>query len=181
MDPFTLALLGGAVGGLLDKKNPLRGAAMGAAGGYFAPGLMAGGGAAGGAAGQTAGLLGVPGAASGTGSQAAMLAAQNEGFGAVGQQLLAEAAGGASGLAVPTSVNMAAGLQKAGETLKQAKPFMDAAGTAMQIQGMFQEPPPPVAQSSLPQRMPMDLSGLFSNNQVAQMKQQRLARRGLLG
>lgn len=43
-DPFTLALIGGAAGGLLNKKDPLKGALMGAglgyAGGAVAPKLL---------------------------------------------------------------------------------------------------------------------------------------------
>ena len=173
-DPITLALIGGAVGGIVDKKDPLRGAALGAAGGYFAPGLMSAGS---GSAASTAGLL-APNASAAAGSQAAMLAAQNEGFGAIGQQMLAQSAG----TTAPTSVNLMAGVQRAGEMFKQAKPVMDAAGTAMQVRGMFQDNTPmPVAQSSLPQRAPMDVSGLLGNGQVAQLQQKRMARRGLLG
>lgn len=45
MDPFTLSLIGAAIGGLTSKR-PLEGALLGGVGGYFAPGLLGGGGAA---------------------------------------------------------------------------------------------------------------------------------------
>lgn len=176
-DPFTLALIGGAVGGLTSKKDPLKGAllgaGLGASGGAFAKGMM---GAGGSAATQTAGLLG-QGASSGAGSQAAMLAAQNEGFGSIGQEMLAQAAG----TKVPLSTGLLAGAERLSEGMTQVKPVMDAVGTAMQVQSMFQDNTPmPVAQSSLPPRSQMDVSGLIGNGQVAQLQQKRMARRGLV-
>ena len=185
-DPITLAMIGGAAGGLLNKKDPLKGAligaGLGAAGGAFAPGLM------GTTPGATAGLL-APGAASGAGSQAAMLAAQNQGFGAVGSQMLAQAAG----TAAPASVNAMAGMQRAGEALsggmRQAKPFMDAGQAAMQVNSMFQRPQQPqvIAQAPpLQQPMPTgDLSELvkMGKERVASIggdtQQRRMARRNI--
>lgn len=68
-DPVTMAVGGAALGGLLDKKNPLRGAALGGLGGYFAgPALgLAGEGASAGAAGMGGGtgLLAKEGAMAG--------------------------------------------------------------------------------------------------------------------
>lgn len=189
---IPLLLLGGAaVGAMMNKKNPLQGALLGAgigATGGLLGGAAAGAGAAGSAAGagtaaaETAGLLGVPGAASGAGSQAAMLAAQNQGFGAIGQQLTAQAAGGASGMAVPTSVNMAAGLQKAGEAagglLDKAKPVMTAANVASQFMPEPEQAPPPAQIQS----NPLDLSGIFSMNAEEQKREleNQMRRRGLL-
>jgi len=61
-DPFTIAMIGGAAGGLLNKKDPLKGALMGAglgyAGGSMAPGLL----------GSAPGLTAAPAATSGTGT-----------------------------------------------------------------------------------------------------------------
>lgn len=178
MIPFALPMLLGAGLGAVTSKKPLQGAllgaGLGAAGGAIAPGLL---GAGGSAATQTAGLL-APGAASGAGSQAAMLAAQNEGFGAIGQEMLAQAAG----TKAPLSISLMANAERVGDVLKQAKPVMDAAGTASQVQSMFQDNTPmPVAQSSLPPRSQMDVSGLLGNGQVAQLQQKRMARRGLMG
>lgn len=227
---WMIPLAMGAAGALADKKNPLRGAAIGAGlgmtGGAAAGGLLGAGaagagaagtagaaGAAGGASGgllgaagtgaagagagagtaaatQTAGLLGVPGAASGAGSQAAMLAAQNQGFGAIGQQLTAQAAGGASGMSVPTSVNLAAGMQRAGEALTKAKPMIDAAGTGMQVANAMQEPP---QQAPMPQIVPTaggaeSLTSLYQQLQQGSQGQldkdaemRRARRRGLIG
>lgn len=78
-DPATMAVGGAAAGAMLDRKNPIRGAALGGMGGYFVgPSLGALGGA-------------VPGVAAGS-EQAAMLAAQNAGLGAAGDLATAEAA-----------------------------------------------------------------------------------------
>ena len=72
-------------------------AGLGAYGGAgLGAGLM---GAGAGTAGATASALGVPGAATGAGSQAAMLAAQNQGFGQAGLEALGSSAGYASGAA----------------------------------------------------------------------------------
>lgn len=177
MIPFMIPMLMGAGLGAVTSKDPLKGAllgaGLGAAGGAFAPALA---GAATPTAASTAGLL-APGASSAAGSQAAMLAAQGEGFGAIGQQMLAQAAG----TKAPMSVNLMAGAQRAGELVNQARPFMDAASTAQQVQGMFKKDQQlPLAPTGLPNRAPMDLSGLMSTNQMGQLKQQRMARRGLL-
>lgn len=65
-DPVTLAIGGAAIGGMLDKKNPLRGAALGGLGGYFGgpllQGLGAGAAPAGGAVGGTGLTMGAAGA-----------------------------------------------------------------------------------------------------------------------
>lgn len=216
---FWLLPLAGAAIGAATSKKPLQGAligaGLGATGGAAAGGLLGAGAAGAGAAGtgggllgaagtgaagagagagtaaatQTAGLLGVPGAASGAGSQAAMLAAQNQGFGAIGQQLTAQAAGGASGMAVPTSVNIAAGVQKAGEALTKAKPLMDAAGTGMQVANALQEPeqgpPPQMIQNT---GGPESLAALYQSTQQGAQAQidkeaemRKARRRGLLG
>jgi len=89
--------------------------------GSLSRGLMAGLGAYGGSGladsfmnagastvGNVAGALGVEGAATGAGSQAAMLAAQNAGFGAEGLSSLADSAGVATGAtpAVPSTSNL---------------------------------------------------------------------------
>jgi len=73
-------------------------AVFGAYGGAGLGSALAGAGAT--TAGATANALGVPGAATGAGSQAAMLAAQNQGFGQAGLEALGSSAGYAKG-AVP--------------------------------------------------------------------------------
>lgn len=176
MDPFTLALIGGAIGGLTSKKDPLKGALLGAGAGFTGGSLAAGGGLLGGSsAASTAGLLGTP-AASGAGSQAAMLAAQNQGMGAIGQQLTAQAASTASGVPVPFGVNAAAGLEKAGEFIK---PIGNAVGTASQVNSMFNQPQAPIQSAGLPNRGGFDSSGLIAanNNQIGLLQQKRNARR----
>ena len=160
-DPFTLAIIGGAAGGLLNKKDPLKGAVMGAGLGYGGGALASGG------------LLGAapaaaPGAA-GASSMATSLPAFNPITGTY------------------ANASQLPGLTGFTESLKGAnaavKPFTEAAGTAMQVNSMFQDNTPmPVAQSSLPQRTPMDVSGaMYGNNQLAVLQKQRNARRGLMG
>ena len=98
INPMTAGLL---VGGLETARTGNLGkglmAGLGAYGGAgLGAGLM---GAGAGTAGATASALGVPGAATGAGSQAAMLAAQNQGFGQAGLEALGSSAGYASGAA----------------------------------------------------------------------------------
>lgn len=165
-DPITLGLIGAAVGGLTSKK-PLKGAllggAMGAGGGLLA-------GAAGGAGGA-AGLLGNPmtAGAYGTGlgtQQTAMLAAQEAGMGAM-----------------PIAGSM---FGQAGSALKTAKPFMDAAGTGMQVAGAMNKPEQPIQAPQLaPQMGGQTLQTLAQASpqpdvmQEAEMRKKR--RMGLLG
>ncbi len=92
-------------------------------------------------------------------------------------------------MAVPTSVNLAAGLQKAGEAFSGAKPLLDAAGTGMQAANSFQDPqtaPPPQMVPST--GGPESLTALYqstqqgSQAQIDKESQLRKARRmGLLG
>lgn len=119
-----------------------------------------------------------------------MLAAQNEGFGAIGQQLTAQAAGGASGASVPASLNFAAGMQRAGEAFTKAKPMLDAAGTGVQVATAMQDQP---TQAPPPQIVPTaggaeSLSALYQTLQQGAQGQldkdaemRRARRRGLLG
>jgi hypothetical protein len=98
INPMTAGLL---VGGVETARTGNLGkglmAGLGAYGGAgLGAGLM---GAGAGTAGATASALGVPGAATGAGSQAAMLAAQNQGFGQAGLEALGSSAGVAQGAA----------------------------------------------------------------------------------
>jgi len=162
-DPITLGLIGAAVGGLTAKK-PLKGALMGGA-------LGAGGGLLAGGAGGASGLLGNPmtAASYGTGlgtQQTAMLAAQEAGMGSM-----------------PIAGSM---FGTAGETLKTAKPFMDAAGTGVQVAGALNQPdslPPP---PQLPQQMgAQTLTAIAQQQPQAGIEQEAEMRRrrrlGLLG
>lgn len=160
-DPFTLALIGGAAGGLLNKKDPLKGALLGAGAGYTG-GALAGGG----------GLLGAAPAASGASAGGASMATSLPAFNPI--------------TGTYANATQLPGMTGAMESLKSfnsaVKPIGEAAGAAMQVRGMFQDnTPAPVAQSSLPQRVPMDVSGLLGTGQVAELNQKRMARRGLLG
>jgi hypothetical protein len=92
-------------------------------------------------------------------------------------------------MAVPTSVNLAAGVQKAGEALSKAKPMMDAAGTGMQVANALQEPeqgpPPQMIQNT---GGPESLAALYQSAQQGAQAQidkeaemRKARRRGLLG
>ena len=144
-------LIGGGVGLLTNKKNPLEGALMGA-----------GMGAAG-------GLLS-PAAAPAAAGAAAPAAAGAE-LGAAGAGGFGTAVPGLStGTAVP-GLNAAAAappapwydgvLSTAKEVAGNAKPVADAAGTAMTVAQMTKEEPPPPIQAS-----PVMVPGNGSNPQM---------------
>ena len=102
MNPYLGAAAGAAVGGYQAKRNDqdvLLGAAMGGLGGYGGAGIGSGLASAG-ATGTAAQAISNPAltgpVATGAGSQASMLAAQNAGFGAQGTASLAQAAGAAT-------------------------------------------------------------------------------------
>ena len=98
INPMTAGLLVGGVE--TARTGDLGKGLMAGLGAYGGAGLGAGlMGAGAGTAGATASALGVPGAATGAGSQAAMLAAQNQGFGQAGLEALGSSAGYASGAA----------------------------------------------------------------------------------
>ena len=92
---MAAGLVGGGYGLATGSLKEGLKAGLGAYGGAGLGGALAGAGAS--TAGASAGALGVPGAATGAGSQAAMLAAQNQGFGQAGLEALGSSAGVASG------------------------------------------------------------------------------------
>ena len=157
LDPITLALIGGAVGGLTNKKDPVTGAMLGAVGGG-AGGLLgapAAAGAAGGAAGGTGLTLG----AAGQGLQAAG-----------GTGLAAPATALAQGtVAPPSAMDSFLGL---------LKPAGEAASVAQKV-GLLQQndnkpgvQAPPFSMGST--QGPQGLNNLVSQKQ--QTEQQRMAR-----
>ena len=155
MIPFLPMILGGAALGALTNKKPLKGALLGGA-------MGAGGGLLGGAmgAGGAAGLLGNPmtAAAYGTGmgtQQTAMLAAQEAGMGGL----------------MPSMSAM--------------KPFMDAAGTGVQVAGALTPQDQPMAPPQLAQQdggqtlQAIAQQPQYDAGQAAEMRRKR--RQGLLG
>jgi hypothetical protein len=105
MSKLGIAALGAFGGALMNKRNPRMGAVMGGLGAFGGASLAGGLGAAGAASPAAAAqALGTP-AATGAGSQAAMLAAQNAGFGQAGINALAGSAGTAAG-AAPVATNV---------------------------------------------------------------------------
>lgn len=63
-DPVTMAVVGGSVGAMMNKKDPLKGALLGAAGGYGGATMLGGSAMLGGAGSTASGIL--PSAASGS-------------------------------------------------------------------------------------------------------------------
>lgn len=154
-------LIGGGVGLLTNKKNPLEGALLGA-------GL----GAAGGALGGAGGLLGgaAPSGAAYTGTAAELAA---DGLGGVNM--------------MPNTFESAmAGAQ---ELAKGAKPFMEAAGTGMQVANQFQDNPQmPITPSPITPPTFNNAAGQMVSSmqqqqaqRMMQEKQQRLQRRQMRG
>ena len=193
-DPFTLALIGGAIGGLANKKDPLKGALMGAAAGYGG-GLLGGAGAAG------ASGTGVAGGLTATAGEGMALAA-TPASGSLGSGLTmngllnatpaAESGLLGSGLSAPStgyfSANAASGaapsfLDQLKTLNSNVKPFGEAAGNAMAVKGLMapqdaMTPPPAPMQSQ-----PLDLSGVLSANQqeMAKTFEEDMKRRQSMG
>lgn len=153
-DPFTLALIGGGLGALTSKKNPLKGAVTGA-------GLGAMGGAGLGALGSAP----VASAAT-TASGAAMDAGITSG------NIMANNAA-ITGVTQPTTMR---GL------LSTAKPYMEAAGAAQQVGGLLAPqqqpipaPPPLMPTQANPQAFAQISQGI--DQQLQQDAAARAARR----
>jgi hypothetical protein len=166
-DPVTLAMVGAAAGAVTNKKDPLKGALMGAALGGGG-GLLAGGAAAGGAAAGGSGLLG--GAAPlGATAAGGLTASAIPAGGVVGGGALL--AGGAPAAAAPGLMSqlanpavLAAGSQLAGSmTPKQAQTAPGRVSPGQQVPIEFQ--PPPIAMTPIGRFaniMPLDEElGLF--------------------
>lgn len=163
MFPMLMPLLIGAgLGAVANKKDPLKGAMLGAgigaAGGLLAP-AAAGGGLLGAApAAGAAGASGAAGAAAGATSAAAggaSMASSLPAFNPItGTFANASSLPGMTGLT---------------ETLKSAtaavKPFGEAAGTAMQAKGLLAPEQPMAAPAAPLQSQPLDLSGVLNSNQ----------------
>lgn len=135
-------LIGGGVGLLTNKKNPLEGALMGAGMGA-AGGLLSPAAAAGAAAPAAAGTAAAGTAAAGTGTAVAGLGT-----------------GTAAAAATPAPWYDGV-LSTAKEVAGNAKPVADAAGTAMMVAQMTKEEPPPPIQAS-----PVMVPGNGSNPQM---------------
>lgn len=126
-DPFTLALIGGAAGGLLNKKKPLEGALLGAGLGY-------GG-----------GLLG----ANALGASAASGAAAPA-YTGTAAELAADGLGGVAPEMTPWYQQPGFGIgRELTGAMKEAKPFIDAAGTAQQVAAMTNKPQQPITPSPM--------------------------------
>jgi len=155
-------LIGGGIGLLTNKKNPLEGAlmgaGMGAAGGLLSPA----------AAGATAelGAAGAGGLSTGT-----AVPGLSTGTAVPGLSTGTAVPGLSTGTAVP-GLNAAAAapppapwydgvLSTAKEVAGNAKPVADAAGTAMMVAQMTKEEPPPPIQAS-----PVMVPGNGSNPQM---------------
>lgn len=164
---FMPMLIGAGIGGLLNKKDPLKGAllgaGLGATGGAVAPGLLGGSAAAG-----SVGAAGATGAAS-SASMASSLPAFNP---ITGAYVNASSLPGMTGL-----------LETAKGAGMAAKPYMEAFGTAKQAADMVtpQEAPPPMPVQLSTQ--PLDLSPILNQNQqeMARTFEEDMKRRQSMG
>ena len=138
--PFAPMIIGAGAGALIDKKNPLRGAMLGAAGGGFAgpafSAMTTGLSGAGAGIMSGAGAAGIPMGA----QQAAMLGAQAEGLGAAG---VSHALGSAG--ASPMMANALGAATMGPQGLFAGMPKDRIMGVGAQTLGLFNQPgqPPP--------------------------------------
>ena len=103
-DPITMAVVGASAGALMNKKDPLKGALLGAAGGFGGATLMAGGAAAAGTAGTAAGTgSALTGAGASTAANTAFMNAAGVNAGANAAMGAGQAAGYTSA-AVPSTI-----------------------------------------------------------------------------
>ena len=133
-------LIGASAGAVLNKKNPLAGAAMGALGGSM-PGLLGASAAGAGAAGASGagGLLSATGGQVGAGGIGSALAG-----GAMGSPVAPVAMG--SGLLAP-GVGAGAAGAAGGGLMETMQPFMNAAKTGMETAQATQQPEEPMQPS----------------------------------
>lgn len=157
--PFAPMIIGAGAGAMIDKKNPLRGAMLGAAGGSIAgPALSA---ATTGLTGAGASVMsgaqaaGIPMGA----EQAAMLGAQAQGFGAAGVSNALSSAGAnpmmAKALGVATTGPQGIFQAMSGSDLMKmgGKGLMNMAMQPQQQQPPMAAPQPPPRQAMPPQPM----------------------------
>jgi hypothetical protein len=152
-DPFTIALLGSALGGLTNKKDPLKGALIGG-------GLGLGG-----------GLLAAPGAAASAGA---------EGFAGLGGAGGSGLAGGVPGfLSQPSALESIMGVAKpVGQAAGAASAVQGLLGNHQQPL-----PPSPIAQPQPNGNLNQIVSGNNQQSQLFQQQseQERARRMALLG
>ena len=180
-DALALSLLGGAIGGLTNQKNPLMGAAMGAGAGYLGAGLLPASGAAGGAAGG----MTVPFPATQSFNPSTLSLVE----GATPMPMITQPMPGVGGLGLP-SMPPPTFMDKVKELGGMVKPIGQAAQAAQTANGLLGggEHPPPVIAPPPPPPMPNNtlgnmVQGMQQRN-MAQMQQdaqmRALRRRGLL-
>ncbi len=170
MFPFAIPmLLGAGAGALFNKKDPLKGALMGAGmsavGGTIIPGLL--------------GTAGFGGAAAG-GQQAAMLAAQEAGLGSSALGWGGATTGLQGGLNGMMGANAGANV---GGLLGNAEKIGNVAMPVMQAVNATRPPQEPMISpvvAPAPSTGPQGLSSLVqSNNQLAQQQQMEAMQRRL--
>jgi hypothetical protein len=160
MNPFAGAAAGAAVGGYQARRNDqdvLLGAAMGGLGGYGGAGIGSGLTTAG-ATGTAAQAISNPAlagqqVATGAGSQASMLAAQNAGFGAQGTASLAQAAGAAT---PSTAAQIGQGISALGNEAGRSAFMQGVGGGAGLVSDIGMATAPLMAPGKRPGEAPVD-------------------------
>lgn len=126
-DPITMAVVGASAGALMNKKDPLKGALLGAAGGFGGATLMAGGAAAAGTAGTAAGTgSALTGAGASTAANTAFMNAAGVNAGANAAMGAGQAAGYTSAAVPSTIFSTVPSTQTA--SLQAAQPLSSTAG-----------------------------------------------------
>lgn len=193
-DPITMAVVGGSIGAMTNKKDPLKGALLGAVGGYGGSALMgaAGIGAAGASTAGTSAASGLmPGAVGGFGQAVPALGANavpaagifsGGGTAALGGINTMTAAGPSTGMIPSTLAETSfmdtalSGLKSAGQFAQQNPALTQMAGQG--IQQMTQTPEVPIAppgQVSRSAIQPTDYMSLLNPQQGTVIRPQQIS------
>jgi hypothetical protein len=160
-DPVTMAIVGGSIGAMSNSKDPLKGALLGAAGGYGGATLMGAGGLT---AGAGSGLTGA-----GASNAANTMFANAAGVNSV-------AAGQSANLLAPSAINFSKGI---GSSIYQA-PMLGGGPTTGMVPSSLATPPGFLEQiGNYAQQNPnLTRMGLESAQQMMQQPQAQFAPAG---
>jgi hypothetical protein len=166
-DPVTMAIVGGSIGAMSNSKDPLKGALLGAAGGYGGATLM-------GAGGLTTGATQVAGTGSGLTGAGASNAANTMFANAGGVNSIA--AGQSTNLLAPSAIDFSKGI---GSSIYQT-PMLGGGPTTGMVPSSLATPPGFLDQiGNYAQRNPvLTQMGMQSAQQMMQQPQAQFAPAG---